>query len=173
VLGHTALQTGLAFLPFAFAITAGTLVGRHLLGHVSPQAIATVGMLVTAAGAAWLSTATSTSGYAGDMLPALLTVGLGAGMVFVVVWVTSMTGIPASHSGVTSGFLMTGHEIGVAVLSAVATTAGSLSTADGAADAFSRGLLGAAVLAVLVGSVAFFRMSATNVAAGGGVHMHH
>jgi hypothetical protein len=124
-----------------------------------------------------LSTATTSSGYAGNVLPALVTVGLGVGMVFVAVSVTSMTGIPASHAGLASGFLMTGHEIGaalgVAVLSAVATTAGSLSTADGAAIAFSRGLLGAAVLAVLVGSVAFFRMSATKVPAGAGVHMHH
>ena len=28
--------------------------------------------------------------------------------------VTSMTGIPASHAGVASGFLMTGHEVGAA-----------------------------------------------------------
>ena len=37
---------------------------------------------------------------------------------------TAMAGIPASHAGVASGFLMTGHEIGaalgVAILSAVA-----------------------------------------------------
>ncbi len=49
-------------------------------------------------------------------------------MVFVPVSVTSMAGIPASHAGVASGFLMTGHEIGaalgVAVLSAVASSAG-------------------------------------------------
>ena len=49
-------------------------------------------------------------------------------MVFVPVSVTSMAGIPASHAGVASGFLMTGHEIGaalgVAILSAVASSAG-------------------------------------------------
>ena len=74
-------------------------------------------------------------------------------MVFVPVSVTSMAGIPASHAGVASGFLMTGHEIGaalgVAVLSAVASTAGSLTTPTGAADAFSRGFIGAAVIAVV------------------------
>jgi len=36
-----------------------------------------------------------------------------------------------------------------------------------------RGLLGAAVLAVLVGLVAFFRISAATVDAGAGMHMHH
>ena len=76
-----------------------------------------------------------------DVLPGLVLLGFGLGMVFVPVSVTSMTGIPASHAGVASGFLMTGHEIGaalgVAILSAVATTAGTLTTAAGAADAFS------------------------------------
>jgi EmrB/QacA subfamily drug resistance transporter len=177
VLGYSALQTGLAFLPFALAITVGTVVARHLLGHASPRSIATVGMLIAAAGAFWLSTASSSSGYAGGLLPALVTVGVGVGLVFVAVSVTSMAGIPASHAGVASGFLMTGHEVGaalgVAILSAVASTAGSLSTPTGAADAFSRGLLGAAVLAVLVALVAFFRMSAAKVDAGAGMHMHH
>ncbi|MEP7180198.1 MAG: MFS transporter, partial [Pseudonocardiales bacterium] len=71
-------------------------------------------------------------------------------MVFVPVSVTSITGIPASHAGVASGFLMTGHEIGaalgVAVLSAVASSAGSLVTATGAADAFSAGFIAAAAM---------------------------
>ena len=70
--------------------------------------------------------------FATDLLPGLLVLGLGVGMVFVAVSVTAMAGIPAQHAGVASGFLMTGHEIGaalgVAVLSAVATTAGSLTT---------------------------------------------
>jgi EmrB/QacA subfamily drug resistance transporter len=177
VLGYSALETGLAFLPFALAITVGTVVARHLIGHSSPRGIAAVGMLIAAAGAFWLSTATSSSSYAGGLLPALVTVGLGVGMVFVAVAVTSMAGIPASHAGVASGFLMTGHEVGaalgVAILSAVASTAGTLTTPTGAADAFTRGLLGAAALAVLVGLVAFLRMSAAKVDAGAGMHMHH
>ena len=52
VLGFSALETGLAFLPFALAITVGTVVARHLLAHVSPRAIATVGLLITAGAAA-------------------------------------------------------------------------------------------------------------------------
>ena len=142
VLGFSALETGLGFLPFAFAITAGTVVARHLLDHVSPRVIACVGLLVTAGAAVWLSTAGSDAGFATDILPGLSLLGLGVGMVFVPVSVTSMAGIPASHAGVASGFLMTGHEIGaalgVAVLSAVASSAGTLTTATGAADAFSR-----------------------------------
>ena len=177
VLGFSALKAGVAFLPFAFAITVGTVVARHLLAHVSPRAIATAGLIMVAGGAAVLSTASGDSSYATGILPGLVALGLGVGMVFVPVSVTSMTGIPASHSGLASGFLMTGHEVGaalgVAVLSAVATSAGSLTTAAGAADGFSRGFLAAAGLAVVVAVIAFTRMPATRAEAGAGMHMHH
>jgi EmrB/QacA subfamily drug resistance transporter len=176
VLGFTALETGLAFLPFALAITAGTVVARHLIGHASPRTVATAGLLITVAAAALLSTATGQAQFAVDILPGLVALGLGVGMVFVPVSVTSMAGIPASHAGVASGFLMTGHEIGaalgVAVLSAVASTAGTLSTAGGAADAFSRGFVGAAVMGASVAVFALLRMPATRGAGGGGGHLH-
>jgi hypothetical protein len=177
VLGFTAMEAGLAFLPFALAITAGTVVARHLLSHASPRGIATTGLLITGAASLLLSTATSGSQFATDILPGLVTLGLGVGMVFVPVSVTSMAGIPSSHAGVASGFLMTGHEIGaalgVAVLSAVATTAGSLATPDGAADAFSRGFIGAAVIGGVFAIFALVRMPKALAAGGGGhVHMH-
>lgn len=177
VLGYSALRTGVAFLPFALAITAGTVVARHLLGHVSPRVVAAAGLLVVLAAAVLLSTATADARFAADLLPGLVGLGLGVGMVFVPVSVSSMTGIPHSHAGVASGFLMTGHEIGaalgVAILSAVASSAGSLATHDGAADAFSRGFLGAAVIAGLVAAFALLRMPATRTAgAGAGMHLH-
>ena len=177
VLGYSALRTGISFLPFALSITLGTVVARHLMAHLSPRAIATAGLLVTVGAAALLSTATSTAHYGSDILPGLIALGLGVGMVFVPVSVTSMTGIPASHAGVASGFLMTGHEIGaalgVAVLSAVASTAGSLTTAAGAADAISRGFVGAAAMGAVVALFALLRMPKTRVTgAGGHMHMH-
>ena len=170
VLGFSALETGLAFLPFALAITVGTLVARHLLGHLSPRVIATVGLLITvAASAVAVHRRQPARTSRTDILPGLSVLGLGVGMVFVPVSVTSMAGIPASHAGVASGFLMTGHEIGaalgVAVLSAVASTAGTLTTAAGAADAFSAGFVGAAVIGAVVAVFALLRMPAARVPA--------
>ncbi len=98
-------------------------------------------------------------------------------MVFVPVSVTAMAGIPASHAGVASGFLMTGHEVGaalgVAVLSAVASTAGSLTSLDGVVDGFSRGFVAAAVIAQPSPSSRIWRMPSTRAEAGAGMHMHH
>ncbi|KQW50967.1 hypothetical protein ASC77_25250 [Nocardioides sp. Root1257] len=177
VLGYSALETGLAFLPFAFALTVGTIVAKHLLAHASPRSIATTGLLTAVFASGWLSAADAESSLANGVLPGLVLLGLGIGMVFVPVSVTSMAGIPASHAGVASGFLMTGHELGgalgVAALSAVATSAGTLATATGAADAYSAGFIGAAVMAGLVAVFAAVRMPAGLTSGGGGqMHMH-
>ena len=175
VLGYSALRTGIAFLPFALTITLGTVVARNLLAHLAPRTVAAFGLVVTGAAAALLSLAGADAAYTTDLLPGLVIMGLGVGMVFVPVSVTSMAGIPSSHAGVASGFLMTGHEVGaalgVAVLSAVASTAGSLATVSGAADAYSRGFVGASVIAAGVAVYAHQRMSASRIAAGAG-HMH-
>ena len=177
VLGFSALEAGIAFLPFALAITAGTVVARHLMAHMSPRVVATIGLVLVAGAAALLSTASGNAHYATGLLPGLVALGLGVGMVFVPVSVTAMTGIPASHAGVASGFLMTGHEVGaalgVAVLSAVASTAGSLTTLEGVVAGFSRGFIAAAVIAVLVAAIAYLRMPSTRAEAGAGMHMHH
>lgn len=176
VLGYSALEAGLGFLPLAIALVVGTHVASHISAHVPARVVAAVGLGVAGAGAALISQASSTASYAVNLMPGLIIVGLGAGMVFVSVSASAMAGIPAEHSGMASGFLMTGHEVGaalgVAVISAVATSAGVLTTADGAADAFSRGFIGAAVIAAAFAVFALLRMPATRGSAGGHMHMH-
>jgi hypothetical protein len=176
VMGYSAIRAGVAFVPFALAITAGTVLAKHALGHGTPRAIAAVGLVLVAAGAVLLAQAGAGAGFATDVLPGLVIIGLGVGMVFVPVSVTAMAGIPPQHAGLASGFLMTGHEVGaalgVAVLSAVASTAGSLSSAAGVVDGFPRGFLAAAGIAALLAVFAYLRMPAVR-AEGAGVHMHH
>ncbi|HMD12028.1 MAG TPA: MFS transporter [Marmoricola sp.] len=176
VLGYSALQAGLAFLPLALALILGTHVAAHLGAHATARTVAVTGLVVASAGAVLLSRVSVGDSYAAGVLPGLLVVGFGAGMVFVAVSASAMTGIPAQHSGMASGFLMTGHEVGaalgVAVLSAVATTAGALTTVDGASAAVGRGFVGAAVWTLLFAAFALVRMPATR-STGGAVHMHH
>jgi hypothetical protein len=47
-----------------------------------------------------------------------------------------------------------------------------LTTTAGAADAYSRGFLGAAVIAAVVAVFALLRMPATRSAGGGHMHLH-
>ncbi len=176
VLGYSALQAGLAFLPLAVALTMATRLGGHLLGHLPSRLVAAGGLLVAAGGAAWMSTADTDARFATDLLPGLLLTGFGAGLVFVTVSITAMAGIPAQHAGMASGFLMTGHEIGaglgVAILAAVATAAGDLTTAGGAATGFSWGFVAAAGIAVALAGAAFLAMPATRATGQARMHMH-
>ena len=176
VLGYSALQAGLAFLPLAVIIVVGTRIGSHLLGHVPPRLVAASGLLLAAGGAFWLSTAPADARFTADLLPGLLVFGLGVGMVFVAVSITAMAGISAQHAGMASGFLMTGHEIGaalgVAVLAAVAIAAGDLTTTSGAATGFSWGFLAAAGIAAALAVMAFLFMPAQRAIGQARMHMH-
>ena len=176
-LGFTALQAGLGFLPFAFAITVGAVLARHAMAHVAPRVVALVGLVVTGGAAALLAAMPGHASYAADVLPGLVALGIGVGLVFAPVSVTSMAGIPESHAGLASGFLMTGHEVGaalgVAVLSAAANAAGSLTDPVQVVEAFSRGMVVAGVAAGGLAVFAWFRLPSKKVAGGAGMHMHH
>ncbi|HEX8346990.1 MAG TPA: MFS transporter, partial [Actinoplanes sp.] len=176
VMGYSALRAGVAFVPFALAITLGTMLAKHALAHGTPRTIAAIGLILVAGGAVLLAQASADASFAADVLPGLGTIGLGVGMVFVPVSVTAMAGIPPQHTGMASGFLMTGHEVGaalgVAVLSAVASSAGSLASATGVVNGFPRGFLAAAGVAAALAVLAYLRMPAVR-AEGAAMHMHH
>jgi MFS family permease len=176
VMGYSAIRAGVAFVPFALAITVGTMLAKHALAHGTPRTVAATGLLLVTGGAVLLAQASAGAGFATNVLPGLVTIGLGVGMVFVPVSVTAMAGIPPQHTGMASGFLMTGHEVGaalgVAILSAVASSAGSLATATGVVNAFPRGLIATAGIAAALAVFAYLRMPATRTE-GAAMHMHH
>ena len=138
--------------------------------------VAAGGLLLAAGGAFWLSTAPVDARFVTDLLPGLLLLGVGIGLVFVAVSVTAMAGIPAQHAGMASGFLMTGHEIGaalgVAVLGAVATAGGDLTTPAGAAIGFPWGFVAGAGIAAGLGVAAFLAMPAGRATGQARMHMH-
>jgi EmrB/QacA subfamily drug resistance transporter len=167
VLGYTGLRAGLAFLPLALSITVGTHVTSRLQGRATPRTIASWGLALAGVGALVLASAPADAGYLANLLPGFVISGVGFGMVFVAVAVTAMAGIPPQHAGMASGFLMTGHELGaalgVAVLSAIAVSAGDLTTAAGVVEGSSRGFTAAAVIATVLAAGAFWQMPATRV----------
>ena len=177
VMAFSAIRAGVAFVPFALAITAGTVVARHAMAHGAPRAIAAVGLVILAGGAVLLAQASAGSSFATGILPGLATIGLGVGMVFAPVSVTAMADIPPQRAGMASGFLMTGHEVGaalgVAVLSAVASTAGDLASIAGVVAGFDRGFLAAAGIALVLAVFAYLRMPSQRVEGGAGLHMQH
>ncbi len=84
-------------------------------------------MLLGAGGMAYLTQVTVTSSYASAVLPALLILGLGFGMIFAPAINTATAGVARQDSGVASALVNTmqqvGGSIGTSALSTIALTA--------------------------------------------------
>src|SRR4051812_43634021 len=151
-LGWSALETGLAFLPFVAAIAAAVHSSAHLLRRFGTRAVAAAGLVLVALGAAQLVLAPDQASYAANLLPGFLVLGFGVGLAFPAVQIIAMSDVDHESAGRASGLMMTAHEIGaalgVAVLSAIGASA-SGGIAAGYGHAFLAVTVGAALLAVL------------------------
>jgi EmrB/QacA subfamily drug resistance transporter len=159
VLGGSALETGLAFLPLTIVIGIAAHVGPHLLIRVGARIVVVGGLVMIAAGELLLAGAPDDAGYATDLLPGFLLLGFGVGLAFVAVSVTAMADVKAERAGLASGLMTTAHEIGaafgVAIFSAIALGAG-VDAAGGLAfaDGYREGSIAAASLAATLALVA-------------------
>jgi len=161
VKGFSPVTSGLAFLPMiGCLLVSSNLSSIVLLPRVGPRALIATGMLVGAAGMAYLTQISVTSSYAASVLPALLLMGLGFGMVFSPAINTATAGVARRDSGVASALVNTmqqvGGSIGTAALSTVALTAtasyltahhtGPLAAATAAVHGYRAALLVSAIL---------------------------
>ena len=146
VLGSSAIESGLQFLPLAIVITGTAAVASKQLSNFTPRVIIAFGLVVMAAGALVLALTGGGTSYWTDVLPGLLLVGAGVGPMFVAISVAAMSDVPGEQSGVASGLMMTGHEVGAALgVAALSTVVGDLTTRAGLVDGYS-----GAFLAVIV-----------------------
>jgi MFS family permease len=119
-LGWSALQAGLAFVPWAaLGAVVAQVVSRNV-ERVGPRVLVPAALGVTALGAAVLALGLSPSTtYAGGMLLPFLLLGLGTGAAGVSCTVTAMSGIPRHRHGVGAGVLNSTQAIGSALAIAV------------------------------------------------------
>ena len=103
VLGAGALETGLAFLPFAAAIGVGVHAATNLITRAGVRLPLAAGFAVTAAGMLLLSGVGEHGSYLADVLPGMVIAGLGLGIVLVAVAVSVLTGARDEESGMLSG----------------------------------------------------------------------
>jgi hypothetical protein len=129
ILRYSPVVTGLAFLPMIAALIAtSTAVSAVLLPRVGPRILIPAGMLVAAAGlvilAAQLGVSTS---YPSIILPALVVIGLGLGLVFACAINTATYGAAREDAGVASAMVnvnqQVGGSIGIALLNTIAASA--------------------------------------------------
>ncbi len=132
VLGSSALVAGLQFLPLAAFITASAAVASKALPHVGAKRLIAAGLVISAAGALVLASIDTDPSYLTDVLPGFALLGLGVGPLFVAISVAAMSDVPQEQSGMASGLMMTGHEIGAALgVAALTAVAGDLTTRAG------------------------------------------
>jgi EmrB/QacA subfamily drug resistance transporter len=166
ILGYSALQVGLAYLPLT--IVMGTMSFRftgQLNLRYGPGATLVPAMVFIVIGLLWLARSPIDAIYAVDLLPSMILIGLGAGLGFPSLMTLAMSGATQADSGLASGLVNTsvqvGGAIGLAVLATFATerTDTLLAAGEPAAEALNSGfhlayLIGAGLVVVAIG-VAF------------------
>jgi EmrB/QacA subfamily drug resistance transporter len=128
VKGYSPLTCGLLFLPFVGCILVSSNVSSIVtLPRLGPRVLIALGMLLSTAAMTYLTRLTVTSSYLAGVLPALLVMGLGFGMVFAPAINTATFGVRREDSGVASALVNTmqqvGGSIGTSALSTIALTA--------------------------------------------------
>ncbi len=162
-LHHTALETGLAFLPMTLAVAAGAQLAPRLARRVGPRVTLTGGMIAATLGEALLSQVTPDGTYLAQAFPGGMLAAFGLGLSLVPATIVAVQGVPAAQSGLASGLLNTsrfvGGALGLAVLSTIAVShtnsqlAAGVSAAAAQTDGFQLAFGGGAVLCLL-GAVA-------------------
>jgi EmrB/QacA subfamily drug resistance transporter len=149
------LATGLLFLPMIGCILVSSNLSSIVgLARLGPRVLIASGMLLGAGGMAYLSQVTVTSSYASAVLPALLILGLGFGMIFAPAINTATFGVARQDSGVASALVNTMQQVGGSIgTSALSTIA--LSTAASYLVAHHTSLLAPAIAATHGYTVAF------------------
>ena len=167
VLGYSALEVGLAFVPTSLVMMFCSLkVSDRLVMKFGIRAPLTVGLALAAASLALFAMAPVDGNFVTDVLPSMVLLGIGAGIAFNPVLLAAMGDVEPHEAGLASGVVntsfMMGGALGLAVLVAVSDsrTASLAAGGSSAVEALHGGLqvafaVGAvfAALAAVVGGV--------------------
>jgi EmrB/QacA subfamily drug resistance transporter len=161
VLGYSPLQVGLAFLPgnLLMGVLSLGFSAKLVMRYGIKKPLAT-GLTLAAFALLLFARAPVDGHYVVDVLPAMLLIGLGAGIAFNPVLLAAMSDVAPEESGLASGVVntafMMGGALGLAVLASVAASRTDSLTASG--EGHLAALTGGYHLAFLVG--ALFAISA-------------
>ncbi len=126
--GYSPVTTGLAFLPMTVTVMVTAIVATtRLRSRFGPRPLVVAGMALGAAAMLILRGITMDSSYAGHILPALMIMGIGLGLVFSTVMNNATLGVRPADAGVASATVnaaqQVGASLGTALLSTLAASA--------------------------------------------------
>jgi EmrB/QacA subfamily drug resistance transporter len=166
VLGYSPLRTGLGYLVVSVGAIVWSTVAAKLVTRVGVKPVLIAGMTFLAAGLTYFAQVSVGGSYLADLLPGFLLIAMGMGCSFVPISIAALAGVQPSEAGLASGLINTSQQIGgalgIAALSAIATSTTSSDLAGGTGRAFALvdGLkaafvvaAGAALVGVLIAAV--------------------
>ncbi len=158
VLGYSAMKTGVAYLAVAGTAIVWSAVAAQLTTRLGVKPVLVAGMTFLSAGLLYFTQVSVDGSYLGDLLPGFLLIAIGMGFSFVPISIAALAGVQSSEAGLASGLINTSQQIGgalgVAALSAVATSTTEDAVASGTAlpvaltDGFQAAFIGAAAVAI-------------------------
>jgi EmrB/QacA subfamily drug resistance transporter len=167
-LRYSALESGMAFLPFSVGIVIGAGAASGLLPRVGPRPLMVGGTAAAAIGMALFAQLTVDSTFVANVLPAEIVMSIGMGFAFVALSSTALIGVDERDAGVASALVNTtqqvGGSLGTALLNTIAASAtvsyiadhGAGSAAEGAVHGYTVAFywgLGALILAAILSLV--------------------
>ena len=125
VLGYSAMQVGLAFLPANLIMAAFSLgISARMVMRFGIRVPLAAGLAITAAGLALFALSPVDGSFALHVLPGMTLLGIGCGMAMNPVLLAAMSDVAPSESGLASGVVntsfMMGGALGLAVLASLA-----------------------------------------------------
>jgi EmrB/QacA subfamily drug resistance transporter len=140
VLGYSAIEVGVAFLPLSIGIGAMSLKwAPQLVNRYGPRPVLIPALTLIAVALLLLSRVSVDGRYVTDLLPSMLMIGIGAGLGFPALMTLAMSGATAEDAGLASGLVNTsqqmGGALGLALLVTLSTTRTDGRLADGASQA--------------------------------------
>lgn len=154
VLGASSFAAGAALLPMTgLVVLVMVAIAPRLQARFGAKSMIVSGLLLLAAGLAWLSLVRPDGSYAVDVLPASLLAALGMSLAFVPSLGTAINAAPPAETGVASGLVSTSYQIGsalglAALTAIVAGITGPETSAHHLTQGYSAAFLGAGVLAL-------------------------
>jgi EmrB/QacA subfamily drug resistance transporter len=159
VLGFSAVETGVAFVPMGVTAIAGATIAPMSVARFGTRTTFLTGALLATVSLAFLSRMDDGATYAGHVLPAILVYGFAIPFMGVPNTIAAIRDVPANRAGTASGLVnasfQVGGAIGVATVTALAASrstsmiTGGASQMEALAGGYARGFLAAAIIAGL------------------------
>jgi EmrB/QacA subfamily drug resistance transporter len=130
VLGFSALEAGLAYLPLAVGIIVAAGSSAGLVTRFGFKPVLVAGLVITAGGLIWFSQVSAGGSYVSDILFPSLLAAVGLGLAFVSMTVAAVSGVEAHEAGLASGLINTSQQIGGALGLAILATIANSRTDD-------------------------------------------